>query len=56
MRCPRCSGPTHVLDTRRVVDDVTIRRRRECLRCELRFTTRERLDLELVPPAPKVPA
>jgi transcriptional regulator NrdR family protein len=34
---------------------MAVRRRRECLRCGLRFTTRERLAAELVPD-PKVAA
>jgi transcriptional repressor NrdR len=55
MRCPRCSGKTHVYDSR-PVGDTTVRRRRECLRCELRFTTREKMAVELAPPGAKVPA
>jgi transcriptional repressor NrdR len=34
-----------VLDSRPVVDGRAIRRRRECLKCERRFTTYERADL-----------
>jgi transcriptional repressor NrdR len=44
MKCPFCSASSHyirVIDTREVVDG--IRRRRECERCEQRFTTYERI-------------
>ncbi len=41
MRCPFCdSQDTKVIDSRDV--DNAVRRRRECLRCSLRFTTMER--------------
>ena len=41
MRCPFCdSRDTKVIDSRDV--DSAIRRRRECLRCSLRFSTMER--------------
>ncbi|MSP14687.1 MAG: transcriptional repressor NrdR [Chloroflexi bacterium] len=42
MRCPFCShDDTKVIDTRQIGDG--IRRRRECLQCEQRFTTYERM-------------
>jgi transcriptional repressor NrdR len=42
MKCPFClKGSSKVIDTREVGDG--IRRRRECLRCQQRFTTYERL-------------
>ncbi|HHX45035.1 MAG TPA: transcriptional repressor NrdR [Chloroflexi bacterium] len=42
MRCPFCgSTESRVVDTREVGDG--IRRRRECLTCEQRFTTYERI-------------
>ncbi len=42
MRCPYCSDRnSKVTDSR--VNDVGIRRRRECLRCQRRFTTHERV-------------
>ncbi len=41
MRCPYCQHPdSKVIDSRDT--DTGIRRRRECLRCESRFTTYER--------------
>ena len=42
MKCPKCDGETAVIDSR--PDDTGIRRRRVCLDCEYRFTTRERLE------------
>ncbi|MBI4336455.1 MAG: transcriptional repressor NrdR [Chloroflexi bacterium] len=42
MKCPYCSSPdSKVVDSRDVED--AVRRRRECLRCGLRFTTYERV-------------
>ena len=42
MRCPNCShDEDRVLDTRPVRDGAAIRRRRECLRCQHRYTTYE---------------
>src|SRR5919199_4023882 len=41
MRCPRCGYPkSSVLETRE--SETSIRRRRKCKACELRFTTYER--------------
>jgi transcriptional repressor NrdR len=49
MRCPSCGdAQTRVIDSRLVRDGSEIRRRRECLECGRRFTTRERLD-EVLP-------
>jgi transcriptional repressor NrdR len=49
MKCPYCSSlDNKVIDSRLSKDGRTIRRRRECLKCERRFTTYERLD-ELLP-------
>lgn len=46
MRCPVCGDEeSKVLDSRPVLDGRAIRRRRECLACERRFTTYERADL-----------
>lgn len=46
MRCPRCGkGNTQVKDSRPSEDDTVVRRRRECLSCEARFTTFERVQL-----------
>jgi transcriptional repressor NrdR len=49
MKCPFCSMlDNKVIDSRLSKDGRTIRRRRECLKCERRFTTYERLD-EILP-------
>ena len=40
MKCPYCGlSETEVVETRDSEDLGTIRRRRECLKCEKRFTT-----------------
>ena len=45
MRCPYCGqGDSRVLETRLVDDGFSIRRRRECLGCQNRFTTYEKRD------------
>lgn len=45
MKCPRCSsGDSKVLESRDVEQDNVIRRRRECLSCQHRFTTYERIE------------
>jgi len=42
MRCPKCGSlDDKVVESRSSGDGVNIRRRRECLRCETRFTTYE---------------
>lgn len=44
MKCPFCSNLSNrVVDKRSVVSSGEIRRRRECLHCQGRFTTYERL-------------
>lgn len=44
MQCPRCHhDETKVTDSRDVDTNTTIRRRRECLGCGVRFTTFERV-------------
>ena len=44
MQCPRCHYlETKVIDSRDIDSNQTIRRRRECLNCESRFTTFERI-------------
>jgi transcriptional repressor NrdR len=49
MRCPSCGDTqTRVIDSRLVREGSEIRRRRECVECGRRFTTRERLD-EVLP-------
>lgn len=46
MKCPYCSHfDTAVLDSRDSEDLSSIRRRRECLKCEKRFTTYERVEM-----------
>ncbi len=45
MRCPFCrSDNDRVIDSRAADDGFAIRRRRECLSCERRYTTYERLE------------
>ena len=45
MRCPYCSDTANrVIDSRLGRDGNEVRRRRECLECERRFTTRERVE------------
>ncbi len=45
MRCPFCGDETNrVVDTRLTSEGEEIRRRRECLECRRRFTTRERVE------------
>ncbi|MES2634638.1 transcriptional regulator NrdR [Caenimonas sp. SL110] len=46
MKCPFCSNDeTQVVETRVAEDGDFIRRRRQCLSCEKRFTTYERPDV-----------
>ena len=45
MKCPFCGHPEDkVVDSRETKEGQAIRRRRECLSCERRFTTYERVD------------
>ncbi|MCK8826491.1 transcriptional regulator NrdR [Natroniella acetigena] len=45
MKCPYCTEVnSKVVDSRATEDNITIRRRRECLNCSERFTTYERID------------
>jgi len=45
MRCPQCGErDTRVVDSRDLDDSATIRRRRECMTCTMRFTTYERIE------------
>ena len=45
VRCPSCShDDSRVLDSRAAEDGAAVRRRRQCLRCDTRFTTYERID------------
>ena len=48
MKCPYCKHPeTSVIDSRLSDDGQSVRRRRECEECEKRFTTYERVELQL---------
>lgn len=45
MRCPFCAHPEdRVVDSRELADGTQVRRRRECLGCNRRFTTYERVE------------
>lgn len=49
MKCPFCGfGDTRVIDSRLGKEGNNIRRRRECIKCERRFTTFERVE-EMLP-------
>lgn len=46
MRCPNCQyDDTKVLDSRPVDEGTAIRRRRECEKCEFRFSTYEEIEI-----------
>jgi transcriptional repressor NrdR len=46
MRCPNCSSDdTKVLDSRPIADGMAIRRRRECAKCQARFSTHEEMEI-----------
>ncbi len=45
MKCPLCGHPeSKVIDSRPAADGSSIRRRRECLECQKRFTTYENIE------------
>ena len=45
MTCPFCGGlEDKVIDSREASDGAAIRRRRECMKCQRRYTTYERLE------------
>jgi len=45
MKCPSCAyKETKVVDSRLTSEGASIRRRRECLKCEKRFTTYEYIE------------
>jgi transcriptional repressor NrdR len=49
MKCPRCKEiETKVIDSRVIEDGFSIRRRRECSKCGYRFTTYEKLELDIM--------
>ncbi len=46
MKCPVCHfEDTKVVDSRMSSDGLLIRRRRECLKCEFRFSTHEEMEI-----------
>lgn len=48
MKCPSCGGlDNKVIDSRLTKEGDMIRRRRECVRCQRRFTTYERIEESL---------
>jgi len=47
MQCPKCGGEEdRVIDSRASKEGATIRRRRECMGCQHRFTTYEEIERE----------
>lgn len=45
MKCPNCGGSdSSVIETRSAEEGASLRRRRECLTCHIRFTTYERVE------------
>ena len=49
MRCPKCGNQEDkVIDSRSSKDGASIRRRRECIECQHRFTTYEVIERELI--------
>ncbi len=49
MRCPECNFlETKVIESRDLDDSLTVRRRRECLKCGFRFTTYERIETPIL--------
>jgi transcriptional repressor NrdR len=45
VKCPYCGyGESKVVDSRSTEDDMSIRRRRECLSCSKRYTTYEKIE------------
>ncbi|XHR30231.1 MAG: transcriptional regulator NrdR [Chthoniobacteraceae bacterium] len=49
MRCPKCGNQEdRVIDSRSSKDGASIRRRRECIGCQHRYTTYEVIERELV--------
>lgn len=46
MKCPVCyNDDTKVVDSRATNEDLSIRRRRECLKCSFRFSTYEEMEI-----------
>ena len=45
LKCPYCNGEeSKVVDSRSTEDNIAIRRRRECLNCNRRYTTYEKIE------------
>ena len=45
MKCSQCGDlNSAVVDSREAEDSATVRRRRECVKCQFRFTTYERAE------------
>lgn len=45
MKCPQCGElESAVVDSREAEDNASVRRRRECVKCQFRFTTYERAE------------
>ena len=45
MKCPQCGDlDSAVIDSREAEDNASVRRRRECTKCQFRFTTYERAE------------
>lgn len=45
MKCPYCGfNDSKVIDSRSIEEDISIRRRRECLNCGKRYTTYEKIE------------
>ena len=45
MRCPFCGfDESKVVDSRSTEDNLSIRRRQECLKCSKRYTTYEKIE------------
>src|SRR4051812_4583708 len=46
MKCPKClNQDTKVVDSRPIEESAAIRRRRECEKCEFRFSTYEQMEI-----------
>ncbi|NIM46822.1 MAG: transcriptional repressor NrdR [Candidatus Aenigmarchaeota archaeon] len=49
MKCPECNFlETKVIESRDLDDSISVRRRRECLKCSFRFTTYERIEVPIL--------
>ena len=47
MICPKCSGRTTIIETRKLNDGLQVRRRRKCIKCGFRFTTYEKAEEQI---------